>query len=120
MTRGQRIYVRDLGANDQGGEPEGQQHARPGVSARIGGSSACVVYQTTEAGVVCGPDTRTDVFRPRHGQREDLDPERRPGRNQCPQRPRVVVGNDCTKVAFLNSNKLVPEDRNGTRDLGAT
>ena len=30
---------------------------------------------------------------------------------------RVVVNGDCTKVAFVsNSNKLVPEDRNGTRD----
>ena len=30
---------------------------------------------------------------------------------------RIVVNGDCTKVAFVsNSNKLVPEDNNGTRD----
>ena len=120
LTRGQRIYVRDLGANttkvvSKKANGTAALASRPDIS----GNGACVVYQTTEAGVVAADtDTQDDVFMydMASGKTSILSVDRA-GNQVSAASTRVVVNGDCTKVAFVsNSNKLVPEDRNGTRD----
>ncbi len=120
LTRGQRIYVRDLGANTTKVVSR-RANGTPALASRpdISGNGACVVYQTTEAGVVAADtDTQDDVFMydMASGKTSILSVDRA-GNQVSAATTRVVVNGDCTKVAFVsNSNKLVPEDSNGTRD----
>ena len=120
MTRGQRIYVRDLGANTTKVVSR-RANGTPALASRpdISGNGACVVYQTSEAGVVAvDTDTQDDVFMydMASGKTSILSVDRA-GNQVSAATTRVVVNGDCTKVAFVsNSNKLVPEDNNGARD----
>ncbi len=120
LARGQRIYVRDLVANTTkvvsrlaNGSPA--LASRPDISS----NGACVVYQTTSPGVVPGDtDTQDDVFLydMASGKTSIMSVDRS-GNQVSAASTRIVVNGDCTRVAFTsNSNKLVPEDKNGTRD----
>jgi Tol biopolymer transport system component len=120
LTRGQRIYVRDLVGNTTklvSKRPNGSAAlaSRPDIS----GNGACVAYQTTEAGVVAADtDTQDDVFLydMAKGTTSIMSTDRA-GNQVSAATTRIVVNGDCTKVAFVsNSNQLVPEDKNGTRD----
>jgi len=120
LTRGQRIYVRDLVANTTKVVSR-RANGSPALASRpdISGNGACVVYQTTEAGVVAADtDTQDDVFLydMASGKTSIMSVDRA-GNQVSAATTRIVVNADCTKVAFVsNSNKLVPEDKNGTRD----
>jgi Tol biopolymer transport system component len=120
LTRGQRIYVRDLGANTTKVVSR-RANGQPALASRpdISSNGACVVYQTTEAGVVTADtDTQDDVFMYHMASgKTDILSVDRAGNQVSAATTRVVVNGDCTKVAFVsNSNKMVPEDNNGTRD----
>ena len=77
------------------------------------------MYQSTDAGVVAADtDTQDDVFMydMASGSTSILSVDRN-GNHVTGASNRIVVNGNCTKVAFVsNSNHLVPEDRNGTRD----
>lgn len=117
---GQRIYVRNL-ANGSTQLVSKKTNGQPAKASRpdISSNGACVVYQTTDGQIVPGDtDTQDDVFlyRLANGATSILSLDRS-GNHVSAATTRVVVNSDCTKVAFVsNSNKMVPEDNNGTRD----
>ena len=117
---GQRIYVRNL-ANGSTQLVSKKSNGQPAKASRpdISSNGACVVYQTTDGQIVPGDaDTQDDIFlyRLANGATSILSLDRS-GNHVSAATTRVVVNSDCTKVAFVsNSNKLVPEDGNGTRD----
>jgi Tol biopolymer transport system component len=120
LSQGQRIYVRNLRANTTtlvSRRPNGT----PALASRpdISGSGACVTYQSKDAGIVPGdPDTTDDVFlfdMARGTTRMmSLDSN---GNHVTAASNRIVVNGNCTRVGFVSSsNRLVPGDRNSTRD----
>ncbi len=120
LTRGQRIYVRDLGAGttkvvSKHENGSAALASRPDISS----NGACVVYQTTDGGIVSGDtDNQDDVFMyDMSSGKTSMMSLDRAGNQVSAATTRIVVNGDCTKVAFVsNSNKMVPEDNNGTRD----
>jgi Tol biopolymer transport system component len=120
MATGQRIYVRDLVHNttqivskQAGGAPA--TASRPDISS----DGECVTFQTSGNGLVAGDtDGQNDVFIywMKTGQTQIMSVDRAGNQVQAAS-TRIVVNADCTRVAFVsNSNKLVPEDKNGARD----
>ena len=120
LPRGQRIYVRDLVANTTKVVSK-LANGSPALASRpdISSNGACVTYQTSSNGVVAADtDNQDDVFL------YDLSSNKtsimsldRAGNQVTAASTRIVVNADCTRVAFTsNSNKLVPEDKDGTRD----
>jgi Tol biopolymer transport system component len=77
------------------------------------------VYQTSSPGVVPGDtDSQDDVFmyNTSNGTTSIMSLDRA-GNHVTAATTRIVVNADCSRVAFVsNSNKMVPEDGNGTRD----
>ena len=120
LGRGQRIYVRDLVANTTKIVSR-QANGGPALASRpdISSNGACVVYQTTEGSIVPGDTNNQDdvfMYDMASGKTSIMSLDRA-GNPVTAASTRIVVNADCTRVAFVsNSNKLVPEDRNGTRD----
>ena len=120
MSQGQRIYVRNLQANTTtlvSRRPNGT----PALASRpdISGSGACATYQSKDAGIVPGdPDATDDVFlfdiASGSTRMMSLDSN---GNHVTGASNRIVVNGNCTRVGFVSSsNRLVPGDRNSTRD----
>jgi Tol biopolymer transport system component len=120
LTRGQRIYLRNLQANTTtlvSRRPNGT----PALASRpdISGNGTCITYQSQDAGIVAGDtDTTDDVFlftiASGNTAMMSLDSG---GNHVTGASNRIVVNGDCTRVGFVSSsNRLVPGDRNSTRD----
>jgi Tol biopolymer transport system component len=119
MATGQRIYVRDLVhsttqliSRTASGTPA--TASRPDISS----DGTCVTFQTSGGLVPGDTDGQDDVFlyEMPNGPMRLMSVDRAGNQVQAAS-TRIVVNADCTRVAFVsNSNKLVPEDKNGTRD----
>jgi Tol biopolymer transport system component len=121
MAKGQRIYVRNLSTNTTqivSKQPNGAPMlaSRPDISP----DGRCVTYQSSANGIVAGDaDSNDDVFlyTMPNGPTRIMSVDRNGGQVDGAS-TRIVVNANCTRVAFVsNSNQLVPEDKNGTRDV---
>jgi Tol biopolymer transport system component len=123
MSGNYQVYLRDLVSGQltlvsrrTDGSPSGAA-VRPDISE----SGGCVAFQSSDRFLVQGetdPDTNTDVFLYNIASATTrIMSVDRNGNHVDAASDRIVVNADCTKVAFTsNSNKLVPEDRNQSRD----
>jgi Tol biopolymer transport system component len=123
MSGNYQVYLRDLVSGQltlvsrrTDGSPSGAA-VRPDISE----SGGCVAFQSSDRFLVQGetdPDTNTDVFLYNIASATTrIMSVDRNGTHVDAASDRIVVNADCTKVAFTsNSNKLVPEDRNQSRD----
>ena len=123
MSGNYQVYMRDLVSGEltlvsrrTDGSPSSAS-VRPDISQ----SGGCVAFQSSDRFLVQGetdPDTNTDVFLydVASATTRIISVDRN-GSHVDAASNRIVVNADCTIVAFTsNSNKLVSEDRNGTRD----
>ena len=123
MSGNYQVYLRNLVSGEltlvsrrTDGSPSGAS-VRPDISE----SGGCVAFQSSDRFLVQGetdPDTNTDVFLydVASATTRIMSVDRNGGHVDASS-DRIVVNADCTIVAFTsNSNKLVPEDRNGARD----
>jgi len=121
MAAGQRVYVRNLIANTTQIISK-QPNGAPALASRpdISSDGRCVTFQTSANGLVAGDtDGLDDVFlySMPNGPMRIMSVDRAGGQVTGAS-TRIVVNADCTRVAFVsNSNQLVPEDKNGTRDV---
>ena len=123
MSGNYQVYLRNLVSGEltlvsrrTDGSPSGAS-VRPDISE----SGGCVAFQSSDRFLVQGetdPDTATDVFLydVASATTRIMSVDRNGGHVNASS-DRIVVNADCTIVAFTsNSNKLVPQDRNQSRD----
>jgi Tol biopolymer transport system component len=120
LAHGQRIYVRDRTSNTTKLVSK-LANGNPALASRpdISSNGACVTYQTSTNGVV--PEDTNGVndvfFYDMASGKTTLMSVDRSGKPVNGASTRIVTNADCSRVAFVsNSNQLVPEDKNGTRD----
>jgi len=123
MSGNYQVYLRDLVSGQltlvsrrTDGRPSGAS-VRPDISE----SGDCVAFQSSDRSLVQGetdPDTNTDVFLydVASATTRIMSVDQNGGHVDAAS-DRIVVSADCTIVAFTsNSNKLHPDDNNGSRD----
>jgi Tol biopolymer transport system component len=121
MAKGQRIYVRNMSANTTQIVSK-QLNGAPALASRpdISSDGRCVTFQTSANGLVAGDTDNTDdvfLYTMPNGPMRIMSVDRAGGQ-VAGASTRIVVNADCSRVAFVsNSNQLVPEDKNGTRDV---
>ena len=122
-TPNRSVYVRDLAAGTTeliSKTPTGSYPTKTSTRAAISANGQFVVYQSPASDILPGdPDTNTDVFRYDRVTKQTVEVSvSSAGARVSAASTRGVVNSDGRYVAFVsNSGKLVPGDRNKTRDI---